>query len=84
MIPDDEDYWFAPKRYGYGTGLPLTWQAWAATIGYCLVVTGAALLLAERSILGFVVITLAATGAFLLVCARKTRGGWHWRWGGKE
>ena len=30
-MADDEDYWFAPKRYGYGTGLPISWQGWLAT-----------------------------------------------------
>jgi hypothetical protein len=26
--------WFAPKRYGYGAGLPITWQGWAVTLAY--------------------------------------------------
>ena len=26
--------WFAPKRYGYGAGLPITWQGWAIVLGY--------------------------------------------------
>lgn len=76
-----ETDWFAPKRYGYGAGLPLTWQAWALTAGYCLLVTAAALLLVERSIFAFIAVTVAATVPFLVVCARKTRGGWRWRWG---
>ena len=23
--------WFAPKRYGYGAGAPISWQGWALT-----------------------------------------------------
>jgi hypothetical protein len=81
---NDGDFWFAPKRYGYGAGLPLTWQGWVLCLAYCATVTLAAWLLAERTIFGFAAITLTATAAFLAVCLRKTRGGWRWRWGGEE
>ncbi len=30
--------WFAPKRYGYGAGLPIAWQGWVLTIGYLAVI----------------------------------------------
>ena len=26
------EYWFKPKRYGYGA-TPVTWQGWAVTLG---------------------------------------------------
>jgi hypothetical protein len=84
MTRDDGDYWFAPKRHGYGAGLPLTWQAWVLCLVYGAVVTLAAWLLAERTVLGLLAIAIVATGAVLVVCANKTRGGWRWRWGGKE
>ena len=25
----DDSEWFAPKRYGIGAGLPISWQGWA-------------------------------------------------------
>ena len=25
----DDKPWFAPKRFGYGAGLPIAWQGWA-------------------------------------------------------
>jgi hypothetical protein len=81
---DENEAWFAPKRYGYGAGLPIAWQGWALCAGYALLVTGAGLFLAERSPLGFTAIVLAATAALLVICARKTRGGWRWRWGGED
>jgi len=84
MTRNEEDDWFAPKRYGYGTGLPLTWQAWAMTASYCLAITAGALLLAEAHPLVFAIIAIATTGAFLLICAQKTRGGWRWRWGERD
>ena len=76
------DGWWAPKRYGYGAGLPIAWQGWAVTLAYCVAVTLSAWLILPRSILAFVAIVLATTAALILICARKTRGGWRWRWGG--
>lgn len=78
-----EVWWFEPKRCGYGTGRPRGWQAWALTAGYGLTVVGAAYGILPYSLVAFLAIMLAATAAFLLACARKTRGGWRWR-GGSE
>ena len=30
----DGPEWFAPKRYGYGSGLPISWQGWVLTLGF--------------------------------------------------
>ena len=79
---DGEQAWFAPKRYGYGAGLPISWQGWLVCLVYAVVVTLAALLLPQRTILGFVAIMIVASALLIFVCAKKTRGGWHWRWGG--
>ena len=34
----DGPEWFAPKRYGYGAGLPISWQGWAITLGFVAIV----------------------------------------------
>ena len=83
MTREDEDAWFAPKRYGYGTGLPISRQGWAALIGYIALVALAGFLI-PYSLLAYITIVLAATAAFILLCARKTRGGWRWRWGKRD
>ena len=80
----EEQAWFAPKRYGYGAGLPIAWQGWAVTLAYSLLVVGAAFGILPHSIFGFVATTVGATAALLLICASKTRGGWRWRWGEKQ
>jgi hypothetical protein len=74
--------WFAAKRYGIGTGRPISWQGWALTIGY-LAVVGASVLL-PKSLLAFFAILIPLTLGFIIVSARTTRGGWRWRWGDKE
>jgi len=83
MTREDEDAWFAPKRYGYGTGLPISRQGWAALTGYIALVALAGFLI-PYSLLAYIIIVLAATAAFILLCARKTRGGWRWRWGKRD
>ena len=30
--------WFAPKRYGLGSGWPIAWQGWAVMAGFFLVI----------------------------------------------
>jgi len=30
----DGPEWFAPKRFGYGAGLPISWQGWTLTAAF--------------------------------------------------
>ena len=32
---EPEKYWFPAKRYGWGWGLPSTWQGWIVLAGLC-------------------------------------------------
>ena len=34
----DGPEWFAPKRYGFGAGAPISWQGWALTLAYVALV----------------------------------------------
>jgi hypothetical protein len=76
--------WFEPKRYGYGAGLPISWQGWVIMILYVALVVGSALLFVRLKLILFFAIVVPATMALLVIAARTTRGGWRWRWGGKE
>lgn len=79
--------WFAPKRYGYGSGLPIAWQGWVVLLLYIVVCTGGASalpLMLHNTVLSVLVpiaIVGVATIALGIICARKTKGGWRWRWG---
>ena len=77
---DDGPEWFAPKRYGYGSSLPISWQGWALTLGFVAITVPLSIRFSHRP-----VVLLAAIAPFLIVflviCARTTRGGWRWRWG---
>ena len=90
MKRDDNKPWFAAKRYGYGAGLPIAWQGWALLLGY-FVIAGltapvAFLIVRDENIAAplFVAALLVETAALCVICARKTKGGWHWRWGGRD
>ena len=34
MTSNDKKIWFPAKRYGWGWGLPLTWQGWMVVVLY--------------------------------------------------
>ena len=87
MSERDDGAWFAPKRYGYGAGLPIAWQGWALLAGYIAVMLAPTPLLEWDPILGTgiaAVVWIFATAFFLLVAKRKTRGGWRWRRGERD
>jgi hypothetical protein len=79
----DED-WFAPKRFGYGTGLPIAWQGWVVMTAYMIVVALCAVGLMPRHPLVTLAVLSVATLVLITVSAQHTRGGWHWRWGREE
>lgn len=80
------EFWFKPKRFGYGAGLPTAWQGWAVLVAYIAAVCLAAALpvLFEDRPLGVLIaltVVVLLTVPLLLVCERRTEGGWRWRWG---
>lgn len=81
--PDDGPAWFAPKKIGYGAGLPIAWQGWVLLAAF-LVSVLALTPLATRSILVHLSATTTITAIFLLIVKKTTRGGWRWRSGRDE
>ncbi|MBH0114169.1 hypothetical protein I5E68_14585 [Novosphingobium sp. YJ-S2-02] len=79
--------WFAPKRFGYGAGLPIAWQGWALIVAWLASLAGLVRALQEPSSLPA---TLAGalfalvTAIFVSLAAKRTRGGWKWRWGERD
>ena len=82
-----QEPWFAPKRYGYGTGLPVAWQGWAVLLGYLALVLTSGLMVEWDEAIGrpaAALLIVPATIALVLVAKARTRGGWRWRWGEKD
>lgn len=78
---NDGPEWFAPKRYGYGSGLPIAWQGWAVYSGYFALLGIATLLIRHHTLAGYFSVVIMLTVALMVICARTTKGGWRWRWG---
>ena len=81
MTSDEPRYWFPAKRYGWGWGVPRTWQGWAVIVSYCAVVTLAPVALGGA--VWTIAVVVAATLALVLVCRRKGEPT-RWRWGGEQ
>jgi len=83
MMGNDGPEWFAPKRYGFGAGLPISWQGWLVLGVYIAIVVAAGVLLdGKRLAQGAIIIP--ATIALVIIFAKTTRGDWRWRWGREE
>jgi hypothetical protein len=81
-------YWFKPKKYGYGAS-PSTWEGWALTAAYCLIVWACAAGIATHVHLASVIVpcaivAAAATIALVVVAMKKTEGRWGWNAGSKQ
>jgi hypothetical protein len=77
-MKDRAKAWFAPKTHGFGAGLPVSWEGWAA-----LALFFAAIFATHRLLHGpaRVVCTVVLVAAIVGVAAARTEGGWRWRWG---
>lgn len=72
--------WFYAKRYGYGAGLPCSWQGWLVVALFLGLMIGNALLFEDQPIV-FGAITFTLVSILLVIIWRTTKGGWKWRWG---
>ena len=83
----DKTYWFSEKVIGYGSGPPIAWQGWALLGGYLAIMALSVGLIEWDSEVGMpvgIAIMVPTTIAFMAVLRAKTRGGWRWRWPGKD
>lgn len=81
--------WFRSKRYGWGWGLPLTWQGWIVFTIYLFIVMYLVYGLNGRSyfllntpmhiLLPFFIATI-----IFIIIASITGEKPQWRWGGKK
>lgn len=73
--------WFRAKKFGWGWGLPLTWQGWLTLACYVALVAASALAFPPaRNPVAFALSIGGLTAALIGVClltGEKPR----WRWG---
>ena len=68
-----QKYWFPakPPGYGWGWGLPQTWQGWLVFGSFFVfLILGAILLLPQRP-LRFMFLTFALSALLIFICSRK-------------
>lgn len=74
--------WFKQKRFGYGSGLPISWKGWVLLLSNIALSMGMALSFGKEGYyweIAFVLTTLF----FLFIVWKKTEGGWQFRMNGK-
>jgi drug/metabolite transporter (DMT)-like permease len=77
----DPKYWFPAKRYGWGWGLPLTWQGWLVLAAFvALIAAGAFLIRPREHLTAFIVYVVVLVALFTGVCWLKGEPP-RWRWG---
>ena len=76
----DHNYWFPAKRYGWGWGLPISWQGWIVLIAYFTLMTAGIYLFPPSKALGsFLVYITVLSGLLIAVCWVKGEP-LYWRW----
>ena len=83
-------YWFRPKRYGYGA-TPITWEGWLLVLGFAALMAVSVVVMNRfagvASPAGWLIwAAVVAAGVLWLVqfSRRRTDGEWRWRWGRED
>jgi len=77
-------YWFPAKRYGWGWGLPLTWQGWTAIIVWAVVLAvGISFVRPNHHPVFYGLFIVAMVAILTAVCYSKGEPP-RWRWGDKD
>jgi len=74
-------YWFRAKRYGWGWGLPATWQGWVVlAVFIALIVAGRFVFPPREHAMAFVTYILVSIALLVAICWIKGEPP-RWRWG---
>jgi len=86
MQPEDPTlskprYWFPAKTYGWGWGLPSTWEGWLVLVGYlALLALCIKVFPPHQNLPGFIVSVHVLSGLLIAICWWKGEPP-KWRWG---
>jgi len=79
-MSEQPKYWFPSKRYGWGWGVPTTWQGWVVIAIYVTLIGAGAYVISPSSEPGLFAAYLVFL-SFLLIAVCWTKGEpprWHW------
>lgn len=84
VMSKEKEYWFPAKRYGWGWGLPSSWQGWVVLVVYfSLLGLGVLVLLTDPEpyyVFAFVAFTGLLSVLLIAICRLKGEPP-KWRWG---
>lgn len=80
----ERTYWFPAKRYGWGWGLPVTWQGWIVLAAFAGL-SGAGVLLfpPNAKIVPLLIYVFLLTAGLIAICWLKGEPP-RWRWSSGE
>ena len=81
-MSNPQKYWFPAKRYGWGWGVPSTWQGWAVVVAFVALLAGGSFFLPRLGAVVFAGYAIVLTLLLVAVCWLKGEPP-HWRWGPK-
>ena len=79
----EQRYWFPAKRYGWGWGIPSTWQGWVVLAIYAGLLTFGIFRFRPEPDLGPFIVYVAVCSALLVVICWLKGEPPKWRWGKK-
>ena len=83
-MPSDRKYWFPAKRYGWGWGIPSSWQGWLVMAAFTALLALGVFLFPPGNDLGAFLFYVGILCALLIaVCWLKGEPP-RWRWGDNE
>jgi uncharacterized membrane protein YhaH (DUF805 family) len=83
-VPNDKQYWFPAKRYGWGWGLPSSRQGWVVLCAFiALVALGFFVFPPDKQLGLYLAYVGALTMLLIAICWLKGEPP-RWRWGGDE
>ena len=83
-MPAQREYWFRAKRYGWGWGLPATWQGWMVLVAFvALLVLGSNIFPRRREFWSYLAYVAVLAVLLTGICWLKGEP-LRWRWGGDE
>jgi hypothetical protein len=82
MSGETKRYWFPAKRYGWGWGVPCTWQGWVVMTLWMTVFIPGSHWLALRSLPLFFLFVAGMSAGLIAICYAKGEPP-RWRWGGE-
>jgi hypothetical protein len=79
--PNERKYWFPAKRYGWGWGIPSSWQGWLVLAAFvALLVVGSFLFPPSAKLGAYLAYVAVLCGLLVGTCWLKGEPP-QWRWG---